>query len=93
MNTYTGHSGAVNAIALSDQLATSGSGDRQVHLWHVASCSTRASYHHAHVVESVSFVDSRILSGSWDGELKLFDVHHDQARTLLQVFWFLEKYI
>ena len=85
INTYTGHSGAVNAVALNGELAASGSGDRQVHLWNTATCSPRATYHHAHVVESVSFVESNILSGSWDGELKLFDIHHDHARTLLQV--------
>jgi len=84
INTYTGHCGAVNAVALNGELAASGSGDRQVHLWNTATCSPRATYHHAHVVESVSFVDSNILSGSWDGELKLFDIHHDHARTLLQ---------
>ena len=85
INTYTGHCGAVNAVSLNGELAASGSGDRQVHLWNTATCSPRATYHHAHVVESVSFVDSNILSGSWDGELKLFDIHHDHARTLLQV--------
>ena len=29
---------------------------------------------------------SQILTGSWDGELKLFDIVSESSRTLLQVF-------
>ena len=86
INTYTAHNGAVNSLDLNDELCASGSGDHSVHLWHVENFEKIASYHHEQVVECVAFTGNNILSGSWDGKLKLFDTQRQTAQTILQVF-------
>ncbi len=76
-------SAAVNAIAFSPDgaLLASGSDDKMVHLWDVATARAIASFAaHTHCIQSVAFSpDGKILaSGSDDKTVKLWEVETQQ---------------
>lgn len=90
LRTLQGHSGSVQAIAVSPdgRLAASGSGDRSAKLWNLATGEeVRTLLGHGGSIESVAFSpDSRQLAtASDDRRVKLWDVTSGRDMATLQL--------
>jgi WD40 repeat protein len=83
---FSGHSGAVSAVAFSrdGKLAASGSRDRTVKIWEIATGRELTSFAgHSGAILSLQFSpdDKRLLSGSEDRSVRLWDL--ESGRELL----------
>ncbi|KAJ3776766.1 F-box/WD repeat-containing protein 11 [Lentinula raphanica] len=70
------HRAAVNAVAISDTLIVSGSGDRSIRLWDANTGNPLRTFenHHSRGIASIDFKPPYVLSGSSDKHLRLFDI-------------------
>ena len=74
-HTLAGHRGPINAVALQDDHAVTGSGDGEVRLWNVnafAGYCVRVFEGHDHGVACVDFKDGLVFSGSSDCTIKIW---------------------
>ncbi|KAI0340023.1 WD40 repeat-like protein [Trametopsis cervina] len=70
------HRAAVNAVAVSDDLIVSGSGDRSMKLWDATTGELLQSHenHHGRGLAAIDFSPPYVLSGSSDKHMKLTDL-------------------
>jgi len=88
ISTYKNHRGAVNSVDINNEstFCASASGDKSVQIWSLSDMQQHLNYEHKQVIECAAFSGDCIISGSWDGELKLFDIVSESSRTLLQSY-------
>ena len=84
LQTFTGHTGAVWALALlPDGRALSASDDGTLRLWDLATGESRVLEGHTGTVSALAVLpDGRALSGSSDGTLRLWDLESGESRVL-----------
>jgi WD40 repeat protein len=78
IRTLTGHSGSVNAVAVTgDGKIISGSADKTVKVWDIHSGNLLHTLTgHSDPVNAVAVTgDGKVISGSWDETVKVWDIH------------------
>jgi WD40 repeat protein len=88
VNTLTDHQGILEALAISptgDRMVTLAQNDKNAYLWDIAAGKVVAVLQHIDAMSSASFSPDgrRVVTGSWDGAVRIWDSQTGQLYSNL----------